>query len=98
MNTTKNSGVALLLDYEKAIRICTLALEEMKRSGLLICVGPRVLLHTDKGPGVSVTNFEVKYRDAEMVRIHNLDWQMRVHFAVNDPCPAERTNAWIGDK
>ena len=71
-------------------------LNEMKKRGLPVRVRPRLLLHTDKGPGVSVTNYEVKFRDAELARLYDLDWQMRVHYAVNDPCPAERTNACIG--
>ena len=70
----------------------------MKKRGLPVSVCPHVLLHTDKGPGVSVTNYEVKFRDAEVARLHvyDLDWRMRVHYAVSDPCPAERTNACIG--
>ena len=71
-------------------------LSEMTKRGLPVHVRPRILMHTDKGPGVSVTNFEVKFRDAELARMYDLDWQMRVHYAVNDPCPAERTNACIG--
>lgn len=68
----------------------------MKKRRLPVCVRPRILLHTDKGPGVSVTKYEVKIRDAEIARLYGLDWQLRVHYAVNDPCPAERTNACIG--
>ena len=28
--------------------------------------------------------------------MYDLDWQMRVHYAVNDPCVEERTNACVG--
>jgi len=87
---------ALWETYQHVNRKSKWLLNEMKKKGLPVSVRPRVLLHTDKGPGVSVTNYEVKFRDAELARLYDLDWQMRVHYAVNDPCPAERTNACIG--
>lgn len=87
---------ALWQKYEHVTERCKWLLNEMKQRGLPVSIRPRILLHTDKGPGVSVTNYEVKFRDAEIARLYNLDWQMRVHYAVNDPCPAERTNACIG--
>lgn len=92
--TTTNE--VLWQKYEHVIEKCNWLLTEMKKRGLPVTVRPRVLLHTDKGPGVSVTNYEVKFRDAEIARLYDADWQMRVHYAVNDPCPAERTNACIG--
>lgn len=93
LTTTKE---ALWQKYKHAIEKYKWLIHEMKTRGLPVSVCPRVLLHTDKGPGVSVTNYEVKFRDAEIARLYDVDWQMRVHYAVNDPCPAERTNACIG--
>ncbi|CAB3980479.1 RNA-directed DNA polymerase from transposon X-element [Paramuricea clavata] len=40
---------------------------------------------------------DILFCDAELARLFNLDWQMRIHLAVNDPCPAERTDMCIGD-
>lgn len=85
-----------MANISSCLRKKQVVLNEMKKRGLPVSVHPRVLLHTDKGPGVSVTNYEVKFRDVELARLYDLDWQMRAHFAVNDPCPAERANACIG--
>jgi len=97
LTNDETTGDVLWQMFENTTKACKKVLEELKRKQLPVSIRPRVLIHTDKGPGVSVTNYEVKFRDAEMVRIHNLDWQMRAHYAVNDPCPAERTNACIGN-
>lgn len=87
---------ALWQKYDHVTVKCKWLLNEMKQRGLPVSVRPRVMLHTDKGPGVSVTSYEVKFRDAELARLYDLDRQMRVHYAANDPCLAERTNACIG--
>ena len=54
---------------------------------------------TDAGPGVGCTNVVVKYRDAELARILNLDRLNRVHRVRNDSGQneAERSNASIGE-
>ena len=53
---------------------------------------------TDAGAGVGVSNFEVRFRDAEIARIHNLDYKIRVHRACGDSGQneAERTNSASG--
>ena len=48
---------------------------------------------TDAGPGVGVTNLHVRFRDAEIARLHGSDRRNRMHRARNE---AERTNAAIG--
>ena len=58
---------------------------------------PHVLEETDKGPGVSVWNGDVWFRDAEKARLECSDWRMRIHLATHDTCPAERVNASMGD-
>jgi hypothetical protein len=60
---------------------------------------PNVYDLTDGGPGVSVTNHEVRYRAAERIRIHNLDRYGRSHMSTHDQGKneAERTNAAIGN-
>ena len=39
---------------------------------------------TDAGPGVSVTNTDVKFRDAEIAIIHNSDYRIRCHRSRGD--------------
>lgn len=53
---------------------------------------------TDAGPGVGVSNLHVRFRDAEIARLHNSDRRNRIHRARNDSGQneAERTNAAIG--
>ena len=62
-------------------------------------VKPRKADCTDAGPGVSVTNTDVKFRDAEIVIIHNLNYRIRCHRSRGDSGQgeAERTNSAIGD-
>lgn len=60
---------------------------------------PCILELTDGGPGVGVSNFEVRFRDAEIALLHNSDRRARLHRATNDSGQneAERSNACIGD-
>ena len=57
-----------------------------------------VLDLTDAGPGVGVSNTHVRYRYAEIARLHNSTRRNRIHRARNDSGQneAERTNAAIG--
>ena len=57
-----------------------------------------VLDLTDAGPGVGVSNTHVRYRDAEIARLHNSTRRNRIHRERNDSGQneAERTNAAIG--
>ena len=54
---------------------------------------------TDAGPGVGVSNLEVRFRDIEIARIHSSDRVNRIHRAPGDSGQneAERSNAAIGD-
>ncbi|CAB4000377.1 nuclease HARBI1 [Paramuricea clavata] len=72
-----------------------LTLAELK----LPIVQPRWCDLTDAGPGVGVSNFEVKFRDAELCRIFNSDHRIHVHHSRGDSGQneAERTNSAIGD-
>ena len=58
-----------------------------------------VLKATDAGPGVGVSNLEVRFRDIEIARIHSSDRVNRIHRAPGDSGQneAERSNAAIGD-
>mgnify|MGYP001795890039 CR=1 FL=1 len=62
-------------------------------------VKPCILELTDAGPGVGVSNLEVKFRDAEIALLHNSDRRARVHRAAEDSGQneTERSNAYIGD-
>ena len=62
-------------------------------------VRPRWCDLTDAGPGFGVSNFEVKFRDAEMCRMFNSDYRIRLHRSRGDSGQgeAERTNSAIGD-
>ena len=53
---------------------------------------------TDAGPGVGVSNVHVRFRDAEIARMHASERRNRIHRARNDSGQneAERTNAAIG--
>ena len=59
---------------------------------------PFIVDLTDAGPGVGVNNIEVKFRDAELVRLHNTSYKIRVHRANGDSGQneAERTNSACG--
>ena len=63
-------------------------------------VKPCILELTDGGPGVGVSNFDVRFRDAEIALLHNSGRRARLHLAtINDSArnEAERSNACIGD-
>lgn len=62
-------------------------------------VKPCILELTDGGPGVGVSNFEVRFRDAEIALLQNSDRRAKLHSATNDSGQneAERSNACIGD-
>ena len=58
------------------------------------------ILHTtDAGPGVDVTNIEVRFRDVEIATIQSSERVYRIHRAPGDSAQneAERTNSSIGD-
>ena len=58
-----------------------------------------ILGATDAGPGVGVSNVEVKYRDIEIARINGWTHLKRVHRASHDSGQneAKRSNAAIGE-
>ena len=59
----------------------------------------RVLILTDAGPGVGISNYEQRFCDAELALVQNSDYRIKIHgsreeFEQNE---AERTNSVIGD-
>ena len=60
---------------------------------------PRVLTLTDGGPDVGISNYEQRYRDAELARIQRSDYRIKIHRSCEDSGQnqAERTDSGIGD-
>ena len=84
--------------YSTYIATCNGLLEKLAELKLPP-VKPRWADFTDAGPGVGCSNFEVRFRDAELALIHNSDHRIlaypsRENSADNE---AERTNSAIGD-
>ena len=79
--------------------LCNGVLQQLHDLGLPYDVKPIWADLTDAGPGVGISNFEVRFRDAEMARMWNSDYRIRVHRSRNDSHmnEAERTNSAIGD-
>ena len=71
---------------------------------IIVCIINNIIVvyhhqATDAGPGVGVSNLEVRFRDIEIARIHSSDRVNRIHRAPGDSGQneAERSNAAIGD-
>ncbi len=62
-------------------------------------IKPRIAYLTDAGPGCGVANVEVCFRDAELARLWNSDYKVRVHRSRGDSGQgeAEWTNSAIVD-
>ncbi|CAH3131899.1 unnamed protein product, partial [Pocillopora meandrina] len=83
---------------EKAVNLCDTAIAFINSLKLPpLC--DHILQATDAGPGVGVTNIEVKYRDIEMSRINSWTHVNRIHRAPHDSGQneAERSNTAIGE-
>ena len=82
----------------KVSQICQQVLEKISEFQLPI-VKPMWCDLTDAGPGVGTSNFEVRFRDAELYQIYNSDYKIRLHRSRGDSSQgeAERTNSAIGD-
>ena len=92
---TAESGVESILKVSNA---CKRGLEIVSDLCLPL-VKPRWADLTDAGPGVGVSNYEVRFRDAELARIHNSDYRVRYHRSRrgSGQGEAERTNSAISD-
>ena len=78
---------------EKAVNLCHAAIAFINSLKLPpLC--DHILQATDAGPGVGVTNIEVKYRDIEMSRINSWTHRASHDSGQNE---VERSNAAIGE-
>ncbi|CAB4042502.1 Transient receptor potential cation channel subfamily A member 1 [Paramuricea clavata] len=89
-------------EFHQSIQDVTICCEDILmiiKDLQLPTVKPRWCDLTDAGPGVGVSNFEVKFRDAEICRMFSSDYRIRLHRSRGDSGQgeAERTNSAIGD-
>ena len=68
----------------RTVSSCCQKLLEILDDLKLPIVRPRWCDLTDAGPGVGVSNFEVKFRDAELCRVFKSDHRIRVHRSRGD--------------
>ncbi|XP_065130789.1 uncharacterized protein [Paramisgurnus dabryanus] len=84
--------------YKPLIKACQDLLKHLDITPMpMVC--PQIIELTDAGPGVGVSNFEVRFRAAEKIRIHSTDLLCRIHRAREDSGQneAERLNACLGE-
>ena len=84
--------------FSEAIDHC-MKLEERFEEFDFHPIKPQKADFTDADPDVSLTNTDVKFRDAEIAIIHNSNYRIRCHRSRGDngQGEAERTNSAIGD-
>ena len=84
--------------YQETWELCSSLLELIDELQLPP-VKPRVAFLTDAGPDVGVSNFEVKFRDAELARMCNSDYRIRLHRSRGDSGQGEteQRNSVIAD-
>jgi hypothetical protein len=82
--TSKEPDSGTLKEHcEEIQRACHNLLENLAELKLPP-VKPRVAYLTDAGSGVGVSNFEVKFRDAEIARMYNSDYRVCGHCSRGD--------------
>ena len=98
MTSSTLNAITLWEHQEKAVNLCDAAIAFINSLKLPpLC--DHILQATDAGPGVGVTNIEVKYRDIEMSRINSWTHMNRIHRAPHDSGQneAEPSNTAIGE-
>ena len=98
MHLESNMYDDILPPYASLSRVCLKFLDVMNNLALPI-IKPRWFENSDAGPGVGVSNFEVRFRDAELSILYDRDYSCRVHSARGNSGDneAERTNSAVGD-
>ena len=69
--------------FQKTWELCS-SLLELRDELHLPSVKPRVAFLTDAGPGVGVFNSELKFTDAELARMYNSNYRIRLHRSRGD--------------
>ena len=69
--------------FQKTWKLCS-SLLELRDELQLPPVKPRVAFLTDACPGVGVPNSEVKFSNAELARMYNSNYQIRLHRSRGD--------------
>ena len=79
-------------------KMCQKVLEKIDTFGKQD-VRPYVIEFTDGGAGVAVNNYEVRYREVEIAKLHDSVIRHRVHLATDDQGQneSERSNAYVGE-
>ena len=96
-NWSSVNGVTLWHMYQPLFKICQLILDMCE---INLPSKKRVVAEfTDAGPGVGVSNFEVRFRMAEISQMHKTERRTRLHRATGDSAQneSERTNGCIGE-
>ena len=87
--------------WESEVKIVDICLSILKEISRFRVPQPksRYLEWTDAGPGVGITNNDVRYRTAQKIRIINADYLIRLHLANGDSShnEVERCQAYVGD-
>ena len=92
-NLLQDKNISAEAEMKRLEELKILLVDEMHKLKLPP-VRPRIIESTDAGPGVSLNNFEVHFRDAEIALLHNSSIRSRIHLATDNQGQneAERTN------
>ena len=84
-------------DTSKMTKLCDDLHKEISK--FVPTLKPRIHEFTDAGPGVGVSNHDVKFRIAEITMLTNLDYYIRHHLATDDSSHSEveRIQSYVGD-
>ena len=90
-------GPTIWDDISKMAQLCNDLHKEISK--FVPTLKPRVHEFTDAGPGVGVSNHDVKFRIAEITMLTNLDYYIRHHLATDDSShnEVERIQSYVGD-
>jgi hypothetical protein len=94
---SRSFGPTLWDDISKMAKLCDDLHKEISK--FVPTLKPRVHKFTDAGPGVGVSNHDVKFRIAEITMLTNLDYYIRHHLATDDSShnEVERIQSYVGD-
>lgn len=93
----RNSGVVVLSEFESLFAVVESCISFIGTLNLPT-QKPRVVDLTDAGPGVGITNNDVRYGIAQEILITNIDYYIRHHLAPGDSShnEVERIQSYVG--